>query len=395
MFSYYLLISLPLQFYLFLRSRRFVREKFAGSKGRDSLVALNAFLFLVLLVPLACRVFAGSSYDALESSEFRSLFYATSIWGVGAIGCAIVLLGYNWFRRVNPSVPAAVPDASRREFLKRSVNFAAAAPFAVSGYGVLLERRQFSIERFEIAINELPESLSQLRVVQLTDVHAGPFMSSEDLKQYAEAVNELKPDLIVLTGDFVTGELDEAVICAEGLAALTARFGVFACMGNHDIHAGADVRLTQLFAKHGIHTLRNDGVTLTTDAGKISILGIDDLKLGKPDLAGAWRALGDDPGDFRILLSHRPEIFPQAAQAGIDLVVSGHYHGGQVKLHTGSESPSVARFLTPYAEGLYSLQSANSERAAQLFVGRGIGTSGLPIRVNCPPQIAELVLTKA
>ena len=392
MFSYYLLISLPLQFYLFLRARRFVRERFAGKKGHDSLIALNAFWFLVLLVPLACRVFAGASYDALESREFRSLFYATSIWGVGAIGCALVLLGYNWFRRVNPSVPASTPDVSRREFLRRSVNFAAAAPFAVSGYGVLLERRRFSIERFEIAISELPESLSQLRIVQLTDVHAGPFMSSEDLKQYADAVNELQPDLIVLTGDFVTGEFDEANICADGLAGLKARYGVFACMGNHDIHAGADDRLTELFAKHGIHTLRNDGVTLATAAGRISILGIDDLKLGKPDLAGAQRAVDDDPGELKILLSHRPEIFPLAAQAGIDLVVSGHYHGGQVKPYMGCESPSVARLLTPYAEGLYRLQPTSAKRSTHLFVGRGIGTSGLPIRVNCPPQIAELVL---
>lgn len=395
MFSYYLLISLPLQFYLFLRARRFVRERFAGTAGCDSLVALNAFLFLVLLVPLACRVFAGGGYDELESREFRSLFYATSIWGVGAIGCAIVLLVYNWFRRVNPSAPATTPDTSRREFLKRSVNFAAAAPFAVSGYGVLLERRQFSIEQFDIAISRLPESLSQLRIVQLTDLHAGPFMSREDLRQYADAVNELQPDLIALTGDFVTGELDEADICADGLAALKARFGVFACMGNHDIYARADARLTQLFAKHGIHTLRNDGVTLSTAAGKISVLGIEDLRLGRPDLAGAWRALDDDPGELKILLSHRPEIFPLAAEAGIDLVVSGHYHGGQVKLYAGSQSPSVARILTPYAEGLYRLRPANSERAAHLFVGRGIGTSGLPIRVNCPPQIAQLTLRKA
>lgn len=394
-FSYYLLISLPLQFYLFVRLRRYVRGKFASGRDCDHLIAFSAFLFLLMLIPLAWRVFAGAGYDELESREIRGLFYASSIWGVGAIGSALILLVYSWFQRVNPSAPNKASDPSRREFLKRSVNFAAAAPFAVSGYGVLLERRQFSLERFEIAVEELPRGLSQLRIVQLTDIHAGPFMSSDELRQYADAVNDLKPDLIALTGDFVTGELDEADICAEGLAKLRARFGVFACIGNHDIYARAEDRLAALFASHGIRTLRNDGVTLETGTGNLSILGIDDLKSGRPNLARAWRALGKNPGELKILLSHRPEVFPVAARAGIDLVLSGHYHGGQVKLFSAPESFSVARLLTSYAEGPYRLTSKNSDRSAHLFVGRGIGTSGLPIRLNCPPQIAELILTKA
>lgn len=392
-FSVYLLVSLPLQLYLFLYLRRCVRERFAGVRIGDHLIALNAFLFLLMLIPWAWRGFAGNDIDELVSWQFRGLFYASSIWGVGAIGCALILLVYNWFQRVSPS--AATPDPSRRHFLKRTVNFAAAAPFAVSGYGVLLERRRFVVERFHIPMAGLGAATAPLSIVHLTDLHVGPFMSAEELTHYVNAVNELKPDLIALTGDFVTSEVSEADTCAEVLAGLRARLGVFACIGNHEIYARADERLAKLFTGHGIRTLRNDGVTLETGAGRVSILGIDDLRAGRPDLGAAQRAVKDDPGELKVLLSHRPEIFPAAALAGIDLVLSGHYHGGQVKLFAAPESFSVARLLTPYAEGPYRLEAKDSDRVAHLFVARGIGTSGLPIRVNCPPQIAHLTLTKA
>lgn len=397
-FSLYLLISLPLQLYLFLHLRRYVRERFAGVPLGDRLIALNAFLFLLMLIPWAWRAFVGNSIDELESWQFRGLYYASSIWGVGAIGCALILFVYNRFPRVSPNAVTAdesMPDPSRRHFLKSTVNFAAAAPFAVSGYGVLLERRRFVVERFYLPVAGLGAATAPLSIVHLTDLHVGPFMSAEELSQYVNAVNELKPDLIALTGDFVTSEASEADTCADVLAKLRARLGVFACIGNHEIYARADERLAKLFASHGIRTLRNDGVTLETGAGRVSILGIDDLRAGRPNLAAAQRAVRDNPGEIKILLSHRPEIFPAAALAGIDTVLSGHYHGGQVKLFAAPESFSVARLLTPYAEGPYRLTAKDSDRVAHLFVARGIGTSGLPIRVNCPPQIAHLTLTQA
>jgi len=111
------------------------------------------------------------------------------------------------------------------------------------------------------------------------------------------------------------------------------------------------------------------------------------------------RAAANDPGEVRVLLSHRPEIFPRAAAEGIEVVLSGHYHGGQIKLVPGNDSPSIARLLTPYVEGLFRLplSKEGSERGGEslLFVSRGIGTTALPVRLNCPPQIAHLTLRKA
>jgi hypothetical protein len=277
---------------------------------------------------------------------------------------------------------------------------AAAAPFVVSGYGVLLERRRFEVEHFSIEITGLPPALSSFTVVQLTDIHVGPFMPAEQLVDYVKAVNGLQPDLIALTGDFIAGADEEVKPCAETLAVLKARYGIFACLGNHDISAGMGAKLTELFAARGIQMLVNDAATVDVGGSRLTVLGIDDLGQGDPDLRRALSAAQKDPGEVKILLSHRPEIFHSAAQEGIDLVVAGHYHGGQIKLFPQPNGLSIARFLTPFAEGVFRFSGSADEapenrRARSLFVGRGIGITGLPIRINCPPQIAHLTLTKA
>jgi hypothetical protein len=146
--------------------------------------------------------------------------------------------------------------------------------------------------------------------------------------------------------------------------------------------------------------LVNDAATVDVGGSRLTVLGIDDLGQGDPDLRRALSAAQKDPGEVKILLSHRPEIFHSAAQEGIDLVVAGHYHGGQIKLFPQPNGLSIARFLTPFAEGVFRFSGSADEapenrRARSLFVGRGIGITGLPIRINCPPQIAHLTLTKA
>jgi predicted MPP superfamily phosphohydrolase len=222
-------------------------------------------------------------------------------------------------------------------------------------------------------------------------------MAAEELARYVEAANRLKPDLIALTGDFITSSGEEVEPCVTTLAKLKARYGVFACIGNHDIHARADEKLARLLAENGIQTLRNDAVSIPVGGAKLSVLGIDDLRAGHPDLPHALRASETDRTETKILLSHRPEIFSSAAHAGIDLVLAGHYHGGQVKLGLGPENFSIARLLTPYAEGLFQLrpEDRRNAKSANLFVSRGVGITGLPLRINCPPQIAHLTLHKA
>ena len=393
--AFYLLI----QGYLFYRIKSYLYGKVRDRVRQRLLSTLVASFFLFMLLPFFWRAHFGWQQGATPSWFVRPLFTLFAIWGFGSTGSALILLGYGFFRRLVPcfAPSSQAPDRERRRLLKAGLGLAAMTPFLVSGYGTFLGRRRFEIEEFELPIEGLSSSLSQLSVVQLTDIHMGNFMPAEELAGYVEAVNRLQPDLIALTGDFVSVSLDEARPCVETLAGLKARYGVFACIGNHDVYAGADEELTGRFGEKGIRVLRNDAVSIRIGDTKLNVLGIDDLLWARPDLARALRAARRDPGEVQLLLSHRPEIFPEAARNSVDAVLSGHYHGGQVKLGTDPQAPSIARLITPYAEGLFRLpaRAQGGRKGSLLFVSRGIGTTGLPIRINCPPQIAHLRLIKS
>jgi uncharacterized protein len=399
-FAVFLLIVVPLQLYLFKQVQSYIKEQVKEVRLVRKLSFVLGFLFIVMQLPALWRGLFGLNISDPYSQLVRGLFTASTIWAVGSIGAAAIFLVYNLFQRFNllSRAPVAVtPDPARREFLKKGVGLAAAAPFMVSGYGALLERRKFEVDHFTIPVPNLSSELNHLTVVQLSDIHVGPFMPPEELAEYVEAVNRLKPDIIALTGDFVTGSDSEVVPCAESLARLQARYGVFACMGNHDVYARAEDKLEHLFAEKGIETLRNNAKSIRIAGSKVSMLGIDDLERGHSDLRRALTVCEREPGEVKVLLSHRPEVFPAAAKGDIDLVLSGHYHGGQVKLSPTAGSLSVARLLTPYADGLFRLARGGhgARKTSHLFVSRGIGITGVPIRINCPPQIAHLRLIKA
>jgi len=399
-FAVFLLVVAPLQLYLFKQLQSYIKEQVKDVRLVRKLLFVLGSLFIVMQLPALWRGLFGLNIGDPYSQLVRGLFTASTIWAVGSIGAAAIFLVYNLFQRSNlfSSPPMTVtPNPARREFLKKGVGLAAAAPFMVSGYGALFERRKFEVDHFSIPVPGLSSELAHLTVVQLSDIHVGPFMPPEELAEYVEAVNRLKPDIIALTGDFVTGSKSEVVPCVESLAHLQARYGVFACMGNHDVYARAEDKLEHQFAEKGIQTLRNSAQSIRIAGSKLSVLGIDDLERGQSDLRRALTVCAREPGEVKILLSHRPEIFPEAAKGDIDLVLSGHYHGGQVKLSPAARSLSVARLLTPYAEGLFRLARPGhgAGTMAHLFVSRGIGITGVPIRINCPPQIAHLRLIKA
>lgn len=403
-FFLFLTFYLALQFYFFFRVRGFLRLRVQDQKGRRLLPGIVISFFLLMLFPLVWRLLYGFHWHEPYPWLVRGLFALFAVWGFGSTGSALILLGYDVFHRFSllfSRRPVASPNLQRRDFLKKGIGAAAVAPFLISGYGVLLGRRRFQIDYLDLRVTDLSSALSRLSIVHLTDIHVGPFMPAEELAAYVEAVNRLKPDFVALTGDFVSTSLDEIAPCADTLAGLKARYGIFACMGNHDVYARADGQLTRLLGEKGIRVLRNDAVSLEIGNTTLNILGIDDLRWGRPDLSRALQVAQRKAGEARILLSHRPEVFPEAARKGIDVVLSGHYHGGQVKLTPEPDSLSIARLITPYAEGLFYLPrrrldpSATAGNNAALFVSRGIGITGFPIRINCPPQIAHLRLVNS
>ena len=400
-FFLFLSIYLFLQGLLFMRLRDQLQRRFQGKKARRAKFLLGLF-FLLMLSPFAWRLLFGWQADDSLSWLVRILFAASAVWSFGSTGWVFLLMAYDLFPRVAARFsrrPASPPDPGRRLFLKQGLTAAAAAPFVVSGYGVLFGRHRFQVDHLDLPVNGLSSSLDQLSVVQLTDIHVGPFMPEEELAAYVEEVNGLKPDLIALTGDFVSASPEEVAPCVRALAQLKARYGIFACMGNHDVYARVEEDLTREFERQGVRVLRNDAASIHVGNTTLSVLGIDDLRWGRPDLARAVRLAATEPGEVRLLLSHRPEVFPEAARMGLDVVLSGHYHGGQVKLAPDPGALSIARLITPYAEGLFHLSrrlqtSRAGAKDSVLFVSRGIGITGLPIRINCPPQIAHLTLKK-
>jgi len=215
-------------------------------------------------------------------------------------------------------------------------------------------------------------------VAQLSDIHHGLYLSLLKVEGAVEATNALGADLIVLTGDFVTFSRDYVRPMARALGQLRAPLGVFAVLGNHDYWAGAEL-VTRELQRCGIRVLRNSHAILKRGSDRLCLVGVDDLRYNC-DLKRALR--GAPRGAPKVLLSHNPAIIGQAARFGLDLVLSGHTHGGQVRLPVLG---SVYR-RRRYTIGWDRLHDT------QIYVCRGLGKSIVPFRIGCPPEIALLHL---
>ena len=245
----------------------------------------------------------------------------------------------------------------------------------------LSEPLKISVERQEIYLRRLPKSLDGFRIVHLSDLHYGPFTDARHLRRAIEAANDLNPDLIALTGDYISQERIYAAPCAELVGRLKARHGVFAVLGNHDHWTDAKL-VTDLFRTEGIRVLINEGLRLDVENESFWLAGVDDTMVGLEDLSLALAGSGEI--EMKLLLAHNPVILRRAARADVDLVLSGHTHGGQVTIR-----PEKNRSGRPRRRMLRGLgRRANT----QIYVTRGLGTVVLPIRYGCPPEVSLLVL---
>jgi predicted MPP superfamily phosphohydrolase len=289
----------------------------------------------------------------------------------------------------------AIASPDRRVFLERTARVVTAAPFVAGGYGLLYGRLNLETPTQPIVLPHLPAAFDGFRIAQLSDIHIGPFMPAEQIRKYAAIANALKPHLIVLTGDFVTtdGTTQEAVV--EALSGLTAPFGVFGCLGNHDAWCRVEYSITELFRQRGFRILRTEAVPITINGESINLIGTDfqsHRQFGPS--APVANLLGNiEPLIARdrvnILLSHNPDTFDRAAALGIDLSMAGHTHGGQAALEFISPEIAPSRLVTPYVAGLFQ------KPGGRLYVNRGIGTIGIPIRIGAPPEITVYKLTRA
>ena len=245
----------------------------------------------------------------------------------------------------------------------------------------LAEPFMIAIERQQIYLRRLPGALDGLRIVQLSDLHYGPLVNPSHLERAIQAANDLRPDLIALTGDYISHDRSFAAPCAELVGRLRATHGVFAVLGNHDHWTDAEL-IADLFRAEGIRVLLNEGLRLDLRGESFWLAGVNDTMVGLEDLPLALAGSSDD--ELKLLLAHNPIILRRAARAGVDFVLSGHTHGGQVTLR-----PEKNRSGRPRRRLLRGLGRRGN---TQIYVTRGLGTVVLPIRYGCPPEVSVLEL---
>ncbi len=320
---------------------------------------------------------------------FTCIFGGLFLLIAGVVGGAAALVG-------RPMLAAAGVSAATLRLIGnvygRLTDVGVVTIVALLAYGYLRGHRALTVSRLTVPVANLPSALDGLRIVQISDLHIGAYCDTRELAAHVARVNELAPDLICVTGDIVD-RAETGPVGFPVLAELRARHGVVVTLGNHDFYAGAE-QVTHDLRRHTPFTvLRNDTTTVTVDGGRLHIVGVDDLGLD-------WaRGVREHPAlpplvaklpvnEPFIVLSHRPDCFPQAADLGAALTLSGHTHGGQLALphRRGRKPRNLAEFITRFDRGDFRLGGAT------LYVNRGIGFTGQKIRLFCPREIAVIEL---
>jgi uncharacterized protein len=344
------------------------------------------------------------------SSEFLALWFTWSIVGYLAI-CLVRGIDRLWItgasvlrKRAN-GLSDPLHDPQRRSFLRAATYAAGGLPLAGALYGFAVERFDFAVFRVDVPIAGLPPGLDGLRILQLSDIHASNYMPIAQVRRIVDKAQQLACDIIMITGDLLTGRGDPLAACVAELGRLRAPLGAWGCNGNHEIYTDTEDEAALLFRQHGMTMLRQENAQLAWRGAKFNLIGVDYQRQhwfrsqSPPMLAGVEALVRQDMPN--LLLSHNPNAFRRATELGIDLMLAGHTHGGQVQVEILDHRISPARFITKYIAGFYQLPLTGdaaatfSRRHASLYVSRGLGTIGTPLRLGVPPEITLLTLRRA
>jgi uncharacterized protein len=384
------------QVYLLSKFCRLLRQSQLRPCFRQILFGGGCAFVALMCMHYPLRLLYKWPEQEVSAVVLYGLLYPFSLWGMISVSTFLMVLVWDlgttlfclWRRRPSAPGPLDKPVAeplctTRRAFLRWSLGAATASPLGVFTYGAVVGKESYDIVERTIRLPRLSTALAGLRIVQLTDIHVGNFMKQTKLEWYVRAVNDLDPDLIALTGDFIASSAHFIPACATALEKLEARDGVFACLGNHDYWVSAQ-RVTEALQTAGVEVLRNEARTLSLKGMALNVAGVDDPWRGYADFDRAL-SMGN-PNAPTIMLCHQPDLFPAAVERQIELTLAGHYHGGQVKLPFLGMAVSPAHLVSEFVEGLYI------KGQSQLYVSRGIGVTGPPVRLNARPEITLLHL---
>lgn len=358
-------------------------------------LALFAALFDSLLGHVVSRAPFGKGLITVSRLwVVASLFALIAVKSVGGIEWVTNAVANLRHGIASGADGASEFDASRRTLFRYAAYLAGSLPFVAATYGFAAGRLRYTVERVDVPIANLPPELDGLRIAQLSDIHIGDYMPPREIARAVAMANELSPDISFVTGDFVSSKGDPLDACISELAKLRAPLGVWGCNGNHEIYAGVEDDAERLFQSHGMRLLRARNEVVEHNGGRFNLIGVDyqrdHMVSGErtgPMLAEIEHLVRRDMPN--ILLSHNPNSFPRAAELGIELSLAGHTHGGQIKVEIVDHNITPARLISPFVAGLYGTPKA------ALYVNRGLGTFGFPVRIGVPPEITLLTLRRA
>ncbi len=330
-------------------------------------------------------------------------FFLVLVFGAGDYAARAATWMYSKIRettREHANAEISTPAwHSRRRFLKQSAVLVSATPFVAAGYGLLYGRKDVEVVRQRVRLARLPKGFDSFRIAQLSDIHMGPFTTGDYIRRCVAITNGLKPDLIALTGDYIAWDpgLERSVVSV--LASLRAPHGVFGCLGNHEEESETEAYVSGLFTAQGVRILRQERTPIRLDGDELNLIGIDcprtqserdEEEEYRRDVNRRLHQQLVIPGTVNILLSHEPNVFvfDRAADLGIDLILAGHSHGGQLALEFVHRGLNLSHMFYRYTSGWYE------QRSTKLYVNRGIGTTGFPIRLGARPEITVLELVR-
>ncbi len=427
-FTAYIAISRPLYLLLelisvlFLASQIFwlrraidLGERLIPSQPRSRIAVLVGLAYLFLVAYSFPSTIGQGHTFRLDFERMPNIVADAAFWWcfVGSISGFLLVIAFGavdylrrtavWIcrqvgRHVHRPVAAVSDDAppsSRREFLRQAAVLVSATPFVAAGYGLLYGREDVEVVRQGVRLARLPKAFHGFRIAQLSDIHMGPFASAAFVRRCVAITNDLQPDLVVLTGDFIAWDIAYVSESVGTLGGLHAPHGVFGCLGNHEEESGTEESITRLFAAQGIHILRQARAPIQLRGETLNLIGIDEphgrtKAEWRHDLRRKLQQIGElmMPQTVNILLSHGdyPHMFDLVAEVGIDLMLAGHTHGGQLSLDFIHRGLNLSHLIYDYNSGWYE------KNGAQLYVNRGIGTTGFPIRLGARPEITLLEL---
>jgi uncharacterized protein len=406
-------VLLGLQFLVFYTFRKFLKRRFK-SKLFVNLITITPFV--VFHIPFIWAIFNNVDFAIIPKWLYNSFILPFFIFQGAVLFISLyILVGkilkliinipifiLKRFKVIREKIEKLKTkksviryDKSRRAFLTTSAALVSGYAFIGSGLGTIGKDR-YEITYRDIKIKNLPEELNNTTITLFSDIHSGSFMDENIMKEYCEVVNSLKSDIIFIPGDLTNTKKEEVHPFTKSFRDLKAKYGVYSTLGNHDYFSDPDYIAGAVINESPIKMLRNESEFINIKGKELCLIGLEDLR----DSGGQRRYIIIDYLNStlektdkkykelpKILLCHKPYIYREIFDKNIDLMLSGHTHGGQIVLAKfGNLNFSIASTVSDLISGHYKDGNSN------LYISRGIGTVGLPMRLNCPPEITQIKL---